>query len=76
MVEPPIAWLPLLWTASYYVVGLAFARFVYVDAKGREWLAFRVRPFWWSALCLFNPAMGALVYWVLHYSRLARRGNG
>ena len=68
-----IGWLLYLWYAAYYVIGFVFARFVYVDAKRREWLAFRVRPLWWGALCVFDPAIGALVYWVLHYSRLARR---
>jgi hypothetical protein len=67
-------WLPFLWYAAYYVMGIVFGRFVYVDARRREWLAFRVKPLWWAALCVFDPAMGALVYWVLHYSRLARRG--
>jgi hypothetical protein len=64
----------VVWYVAYYLIGLVFARFVYVDAKRREWLAFRVRPFWWGALCVFDPALGALVYWVLHYSRLTRRG--
>jgi hypothetical protein len=64
----------LIWYVAYYSIGFIFARFVYLDAKRREWLAFRVRPLWWGALCIFDPAVGALVYWVLHYSRLARRG--
>ena len=68
------AWLALLWYPVYYAIGIAFGLFVYRDAKRREWLAFRVRPFWWGAVCLFDPAIGALVYWVLHYSRLVRRG--
>ncbi len=69
-----VAWLPFLWYGLYYVTGFVFARFVYVDAKGREWLAFRIKPLWWGAVCVFDPAVGALLYWVLHYSRLARRG--
>jgi hypothetical protein len=69
-----IGWFTLVWYALYYSIGVVFARFVYVDAKAREWRAFRIKPFWWGALCVFDAAIGALVYWVLHYSRLARRG--
>jgi hypothetical protein len=35
-----------LWWGAYYLIGLVFARFVYMDARKREWLAFRVGPFW------------------------------
>jgi hypothetical protein len=69
--------LTLLWWGAYYLVGLVFARFVYVDAKSREWLAFRVGPVWWAALCVFDSAVGALAYWAMHYSRLVRnRSHG
>lgn len=71
-----IGGLSLLWYAAYYSMGIVFGRFVFIDAKRREWLAFRVRPFWWALMCVFDPAIGSLVYWVLHYSRLARRGGG
>ena len=64
-----------LWYVAYYIIGVVFARFVYIDARKREWLAFRVKPFWWAAVCVFDPAFGALIYWIIHYSRLVRRGH-
>jgi hypothetical protein len=64
-----------VWYVAYYIIGFVFARFVYIDARKREWLAFRVKPFWWGALCVFDPAFGALIYWIIHYSRLVRRGH-
>lgn len=68
--------LVFLWYGAYYLTGLVFARFVYVDARKREWLAFRIGPLWWAAACAFEPVLGALVYWTLHYSRLVRINRG
>ena len=65
-----------LWWGAYRLTGLVFARFVYMDARKREWLAFRIGPFWWAAVCVFEPVLGALVYWILHYSRLVRINRG
>jgi hypothetical protein len=65
-----------LWLGAYHLTGLVFAGYVYVDARKREWLAFRIGPFWWAAVCVFEPVMGALVYWTLHYSRLVRINRG
>jgi hypothetical protein len=62
----------MVWYLLYYAVGLVFGIFVYKDAQRREWRTFHIPPFGWGAACLFEPALGSLAYWVLHYSRLAR----
>jgi hypothetical protein len=64
-----------MWYLTYYLVGLVFSVFVYRDAKQREWRTFRIPALWWGAACLFQPAMGAIAYWVMHYSRLSRHSK-
>jgi hypothetical protein len=63
----------ILWWAVYYAFGLLIARFVYVDARARAWLVLRIRPLWWAAICVADPAFGLLCYWLVHYSRLVPR---
>ena len=63
------------WYLTYYLVGLVFSVFVYRDAQQREWRTFRIPAIWWGAACLFQPAMGAIAYWVMHYSRLSRHAK-
>jgi hypothetical protein len=62
-----------LWLIVYYGIGLVIARWIYIDARTRDWLAFRIRPVWWAILCVADPALGILVYWLTHYSRLVPR---
>jgi hypothetical protein len=66
----------LSWWAIYYAFGFIIARAVFVDARSREWTVLKVRPIWWAAMCVVDPAFGVLVYWVVHYSRLAPRFPG
>ncbi len=63
---------PLGWWILYYGFGLLIGRYIYRDAKEREWVFLGIRPLWWSAVALFQPAMGLLVYWAVHYSKLAQ----
>jgi hypothetical protein len=63
---------PLGWWIVYYGFGLLIGRYIYRDAKTREWIFLGVRPVWWGALALFEPAFGLLVYWALHYSKFAQ----
>jgi hypothetical protein len=65
----------LLWPigfALYCVLGLIIARYIYRDAANRDWAFLGIRPIWWAALSVLNPAMGILVYWATHYSRLVQ----
>lgn len=63
---------PLGWWVVYYGFGLLIGRYVYRDARSREWVFLGVRPMWWGALALFQPAFGLLVYWAVHYSKFAQ----
>jgi hypothetical protein len=67
--------LHLLWPvgfAVYCMLGLIIARYIYRDAANRDWAFLGIRPIWWAALAVLNPAMGILVYWATHYSRLVQ----
>ncbi len=66
----------LSWWAIYYAFGLVIARAVYVDARRREWTVLKIRPVFWAAMCVVDAAFGVLVYWTVHYSRLAPRFPG
>lgn len=66
----------LSWWAIYYGFGVILARAVFVDARRRDWLFLQIRPLWWGAMCIADAAFGVLVYWVVHYSRLAPRFPG
>ncbi len=63
----------LSWWAIYYAFGIFIGRTVMRDARRREWLVLRIRPIWWAVFCVFNPVLGVLAYWAMHYSRLAPR---
>lgn len=69
-------WLSMVWPVGwwivYYAFGLLIGRYIYRDARAREWMFLGIRPLWWGALALFEPAFGLLVYWALHYSRFAQ----
>lgn len=64
--------LSLVWWIVYYGLGLLIGWYLYRDARRREWIFLGIRPVWWAALALFQPAMGLLVYWALHYSKFAQ----
>ncbi len=74
--EGGVPWLstiwPIGWWVLYYGFGLLIGRYIYRDAKEREWIFLGIRPLWWTAMALFQPAMGLLVYWALHYSKFAQ----
>jgi hypothetical protein len=63
----------LSWWVIYYGFGVILGRAVFVDARRRDWLVLQIRPIWWGALCVVDAAFGVLVYWMVHYSRLAPR---
>lgn len=63
---------PLGWWIVYYGFGLLIGRYIYRDARAREWVFLGIRPVWWGALALFEPPFGLLVYWALHYSKFAQ----
>jgi len=56
----------------YYGFGAVIGRFVYRDARSRSWLVLGIRPLWWGFLPVFEPALGLLGYWAMHYSALVR----
>lgn len=62
---------PITWVV-YYGFGLLIACYIYRDASHREWAFLGIRPLWWAFLTVISPAMGLLVYWLMHYSRLAQ----
>jgi hypothetical protein len=63
---------PVGWWVIYYGFGLLIGRYIYRDAKRREWVFLGVRPILWAALALVDPAFGLLVYWATHYSKFAQ----
>ena len=63
---------PVGWWVVYYAFGLLIGRYIYRDARSREWTFLGVRPVWWGAMALFEPAFGILAYWAVHYSKLAQ----
>jgi hypothetical protein len=63
---------PVGWWVFYYAAGLVIGRYIYRDAKQRDWVFLGIRPGWWAIITLFDPAFGVLVYWAAHYSRLAQ----
>lgn len=63
---------PVGWWIVYYAFGLLIGRYIYRDARAREWIFLGVRPIWWGVLALFEPAFGLLVYWAVHYSKFAQ----
>lgn len=71
-----LPWFSMVWPVGWYLVyygfGLLIGRYIYRDASAREWIFLGVRPIWWGALALFEPAFGLLVYWALHYSKFAQ----
>ncbi|MCU7829731.1 MAG: hypothetical protein KZQ85_11755 [Candidatus Thiodiazotropha sp. (ex Myrtea sp. 'scaly one' KF741663)] len=60
-------WLYIL----YYAVGVVFAVFIYRDAKKVKKLVLNIGPVWWGVLAVYEPPLGVLVYWILHYSKLS-----
>lgn len=69
-------WLSMIWPFGWWVVyygfGLLIGRYIYRDARSREWTFLAVRPLWWGALAFFEPPFGLLVYWAVHYSKFAQ----
>lgn len=69
-------WLSMIWPVGwwvvYYAFGLIIGRYIYRDARAREWVFLGIRPVWWAVLALFEPPFGLLVYWALHYSKFAQ----
>lgn len=63
---------PLGWYFVYYAFGLLIGRYIHRDARHRDWVFLGVRPVWWAAVAVFEPAMGLLVYWAAHYSKFAQ----
>ncbi len=62
----------IAWPIIYFGIGLVVARYIYRDAKNREWVFLGIRPVWWAVLTAFQPVMGILTYWATNYSRLTR----
>src|SRR4030095_11561927 len=63
---------PIGWGVGYHGFGLLIGSDIYRDASAREWIFLGIRPTWWGALALFQPAFGLLVYWAVHYSKFAQ----
>ena len=63
---------PVGWWVIYYSFGLLIGRYVYRDAKQREWIFLGIRPVWWGVLAFFDAAFGLLAYWAFHYSKFAQ----
>ncbi len=60
------------WWIAYYGFGIVIGLFVYRDARTRKWLVLGIKPMWWGLIPVFEPALGILAYWAMHYSTLAR----
>jgi len=59
----------LLSVTSY--IGILFAAFwVFTDASKRDNLAFNIPPLLWTLIVLVSPALGILIYWIIHNSNL------
>lgn len=67
---------PVGWWVFYYGAGLLISRYIYRDAKRRDWLFLGLRPLWWAVITLFEPAFGVLLYWAVHYSKFAQNYPG
>jgi hypothetical protein len=71
-----LPWFSMIWPVGWYVLyygfGVLIGRYIYRDARSREWVFLGVRPLWWAALALVEPAFGLLVYWAVHYSKFAQ----
>ena len=61
-----------IWWIIYYGFGLVIGRYIYLDAKKREWVFLGIRPVWWAILAIFDPALGLIAYWATHYSKFAQ----
>ena len=70
-----LSWLPYSFTFAYYGIGLIVGLFIFRDASQREWLAFKIKPFWWAAIVFIEPPLGILCYWIIHYSSFAIKEN-
>lgn len=58
-------------TMAYYAIGVVIAVLIHRDARQRERLAMNIAPVWWGAIAVFDPAVGLLAYWVIHYSSIS-----
>lgn len=69
-------WFSMIWSYGwwivYYAFGLLIGRYIYRDAKTREWLLLGIRPVWWGVAPIFEPVLGLLLYWAVHYSKFAQ----
>ena len=63
---------PVGWWIAYYGFGLLIGSYIFRDAKKRSWVFLRIRPIWWGLLAVFDPAIGLIAYWAVHYSRLSQ----
>ncbi len=64
-------YLPWLWWLLYYGIGCLVGRYLFRDAKSREWVFLRIHPFIWFVLAVFQPVLTVIAYWAIHYSSLA-----
>lgn len=63
------------WYILYFLTGVVFGFFVYLDARNKEKLALNIGPIGWSVLVVLQPPLGILTYWLIHYSNLQRDEN-
>ena len=53
-----------------FIVGIIAAFWVFIDGSKRERLAFNIPPLLWAIIVLVSPALGILIYWIIHNSNL------
>jgi hypothetical protein len=56
---------------AYYAIGIVFAVLIHRDARRRTTLVMNIGPVWWALIAVFDPALGVLAYWVIHYSKIS-----
>lgn len=62
---------PWAWWGLYYGLGFLIGLYIFKDSKSREWVFLGIRPIYWLILAVFDPAIGIIAYWLLHYSRFS-----
>lgn len=64
------------WTLTSLLLGLLLGLLVWRDARSRPQRPFLVPPVVWGLICLVDPILGLLAYWLIHHSGLATRDRG
>jgi len=64
------SYIGILFLAVKFIAGVIAAFWVFTDASKRDNLAFNIPPLLWTLIVLVSPALGILIYWIIHNSNL------